>query len=86
MSWSVSAEGTPTEVEAEMVRQFGIPLAEKPQGISDDGERQTAATAREVVLQCLDTFGTDVKKVRVSANGYISGAGNAGRVSLTIEV
>ena len=71
MSWSVNAQGKPVEVKKYLEEQFSLPLAEKPLGLSDDGERETVKRVSETIYQCLDTFGPDVN-VSVSANGYIS--------------
>lgn len=70
MSWSVSTKGTVADVKAELSRQFEYPLADKPAGLSDDGERETVRLVRDMIGQCLDTFGPD-KTVTVSANGHI---------------
>ena len=68
MSWSVNATGTPAEVRGQLSEQFKGPLAEKPAGLSDDGERETVRRIHETIEQVLATFGPD-KKVSVSANG-----------------
>ena len=56
MSWSVSASGTPAEVRGQLSEQFKQPLAEKPAGLSDDGERQTVQQTHELIEQVLSTF------------------------------
>lgn len=71
MSWSVSASGKPLEVKAELDRQFAYPLADKPAGLDDDGERETVRLIAETLGQCLETYGPE-RKVSVSANGHIS--------------
>jgi hypothetical protein len=70
MSWSVSANGTPAEVRGQLSEQFKGPLAEKPAGLDDDGERETVRLIAEMIEQCLGTFAAE-KTVSVSANGYI---------------
>lgn len=42
MSWSVSANGKIADVRGQLSEQFKGPLAEKPAGLSNDGERVTA--------------------------------------------
>lgn len=71
MSWSVSATGTPAEVIGQLSEQFKGPLADKPAGLHDDGERETVQKVHELAEQILATFGAD-KKVTVTANGHIS--------------
>lgn len=90
MSWSVSATGKPAEVKAELHRQLASgPLAEKPAGLSDDGERETVRRIGETISQCVETFDPD-KGVSVSANGhmgfqnYDTKAGAYQNVSLSI--
>jgi hypothetical protein len=56
MSWSVSASGTPSEVRGRLSEQFKGPLAEKPAGLSDDGERDTVQRIADMIEQCLGTF------------------------------
>lgn len=70
MSWSVSAKGTPSEVEAELNRQFLYPLADAPAGLSDEGERVTVCKVLDLIRQCLGTFDAS-KIVSVSANGHM---------------
>jgi hypothetical protein len=70
MSWSVSASGTPSEVRGRLSEQFKGPLAEKPAGLSDDGERETVQRIAETIEQCLGTFGPE-NQVSVSANGHM---------------
>ena len=70
MSWSVSASGTPAEVRGQLSQQFKWPLAEKPAGLSDDGERETVRLLSEMIEQCLSTFGPE-RKVSVSASGHM---------------
>jgi hypothetical protein len=70
MSWSVSATGTPAEVRGQLSEQFKGPLAEKPAGLSDDGERETVRRIHETIEQVLTTFGPD-QKVSVSASGHM---------------
>jgi len=70
MSWSVSTKGTIAEVKTELDRQFQYPLADKPQGLEDEGERETVRQVRGMISQCLDTFGPD-KVVIVTAHGHI---------------
>jgi hypothetical protein len=53
MSWSVSASGTPAEVRGHLSEQFKGPLAEKPAGLSDNGERETVKLVHEVIEQVL---------------------------------
>lgn len=49
MSWSVSASGKPSEVRGQLSEQFKGPLAEKPAGLSDDGERETVQKVHELL-------------------------------------
>ena len=76
MSWSVSAKGTPAEVRGQLSEQFKGPLAEKPAGLNDDGERKTVQLVAEMIEQCLGTFASE-KTVSASANGHISFAAGA---------
>lgn len=91
MSWSASATGTPAEVRGLLSGQFKCPLADKPSGLSDDGERETVKRVHETIEQVLATFGPE-KKVSVSANGHMgfenwdTKAGAYQNVSLTINV
>ena len=71
MSWSVSASGTPAEVRGQLSEQFKGPLAEKPAGLNDDGERETVRLIAETIEQCLGTFAPE-KSVSVSASGHIA--------------
>ena len=50
--------------------QFKGPLAEKPAGLSDDGERETVMNIAEVLEQILATF-DPAKEVAVSAYGHM---------------
>jgi hypothetical protein len=70
MSWSVSYSGTPEAVRGALSEQFKGPLAEKPAGLSDDGERQTVQLVHELLEQILSTFSAD-KGVTVSASGHM---------------
>ncbi len=70
MSWSASASGRVPEVLAELSRQFSYPLAEKPAGLTDDGERETVRLVAAMIAQCLGTFDPE-RFVRVAANGHI---------------
>ena len=70
MSWSVSASGKPEDVKAELSRQFTAPLADKPAGLTDDGERETVRRISETITQCLETFDPE-KTVTVSAYGHM---------------
>ncbi len=70
MSWSVNATGTPAEVRGQLSEQFKGPLAEKPAGLSDDGERETVQRVQETIEQVLATF-DPANKVTVSANGHM---------------
>ncbi len=63
MSWSVNVRGQLSE-------QFKGPLAEKPAGLFDDGERKTVEMIRDSIDQCLATFGPD-KTANVSAFGHM---------------
>ena len=90
MSWSVSAFGTPAELRGILSEQFKGPLAEKPAGLSDDGERETVRRIHETIEQALATFGPD-HKLTVSANGSMgfdnwdTKAGAYQNLSLTIK-
>jgi hypothetical protein len=72
MSWSVSASGTPDDVMTEIHRQLKAgPLAHKPAGLSDDGERETVRHISETINQCLETFDPE-QSVSVAAHGNIA--------------
>jgi hypothetical protein len=68
MSWIVSASGTPSEVRGVLSEQFKGPLAEKPAGLSDDGERETVQRVHELIEQVLSTFGPE-RTLKVSELG-----------------
>ena len=70
MSWSVNASGNVADVRGQLSEQFKGPLAEKPAGLFDDGERKTVEMVRDSIDQCLSTFGPD-KTVNVSAFGHM---------------
>ena len=70
MSWSVNASGRIADVRGKLSEPFTGPLAEKPAGLADDGERKTVEMIRDSVDQCLSTFGAD-KNVNVSAFGHM---------------
>ncbi len=70
MSWSVSGVGKPADVIKDLAKQFDGPLAPKPAGLADDGERETVARIRDTISQCLETFDPE-KIVGVTANGYM---------------
>lgn len=70
MSWSVNANGNIADVRGKLSEQFKGPLAEKPAGLWDDGERKTVEMVRDSIDQCLSTFGAD-KTVNVSAFGHM---------------
>ena len=74
MSWSVNASGTPSEVRGTLSEQFKAPLADKPAGLSNDGERQSVQLVHELIEQVLSTFDPEIK-VGVSASGHM-GFGN----------
>lgn len=90
MSWSVSASGTPAEVRGQLSEQFKGPLAEKPAGLSDDGERETVQKIQELIEQITTTFDPE-KSLSVSAYGHMgfadweTKAGCYQQVSLTIN-
>jgi hypothetical protein len=90
MSWSVNASGTPAEVRGQLSQNFKGPLAEKPAGLSDDGERETVQRVHELLEQVLSTFGPE-KALKVSAcghmgfNNYDTKEGAYQSVSLTIS-
>ena len=70
MSWSVHAQGKPSEVIAALADQFKYPLADAPQGLADEGEKETVRLVSETITQCLGTFDPD-KTVNVNANGHM---------------
>jgi hypothetical protein len=70
MSWSVSAVGTPSEVRGFLSEQFKYPLADKPAGILDDGERDTVKQTADLLEQILSTFDAE-GKVAISASGHM---------------
>lgn len=90
MSWGVSASGTPAETKGQLSEQFKGPLADKPAGLSDDGERETVSRIQDMIEQCLGTFGPE-QKVSVSAYGHMGfqdwdkKKGGWQNVSLTIK-
>lgn len=69
MSWSVSASGHVEDVRELIKGQFLAPLADEPNGLADDGERETVKRAADMIDQCLATFTKD-KNVDVSASGH----------------
>ena len=70
MSWSVSASGKPADVAINLEGQFKAPLAASPAGLADDGERKTVEIIRDLLDQCLSTFGPE-RTVNVSAFGHM---------------
>jgi hypothetical protein len=78
MSWSVNESGKIADVRRKLSEQFKGPLAEKPAGLADDGERKTVEMIQDLIDQCLSTFGVD-KNVNVSAFGHM------GFVKVSIE-
>lgn len=90
MSWSVSASGTPAEVRGQLSEQFKGPLAEKPAGLSDDGERDTVQKVHELLEQVTTTYDQE-KHLSVSAFGHMgfadweSKAGAYQNVSISIN-
>ena len=90
MSWSVSGSGTPAEVRGQLSEQFKGPLAEKPAGLSDDGERETVMNIAEMFEQVLSTFDPG-NKVVITANGHMGfadwdkKAGCYQALSITVE-
>lgn len=70
MSWSVTASGRPSEVRGMLSEQWKGPLADKPAGLSDDGERETVRLLSEAIEQCVSTFG-EGRRVYVSAAGHM---------------
>lgn len=70
MSWSVNASGAIADVRGQLSEQFKYPLADKPAGLSDDGERVTVQQVSDLLEQILSTFDPE-KKVSISANGHM---------------
>lgn len=70
MSWSVSVSGKIADVRGRLSEQFKGPLAEKPAGLADDGERETVRLVSETIDQCLGTFDSE-RSVSVTANGHM---------------
>ena len=70
MSWSVSSSGTPAEARGQLLEQFKGPLAEKPAGLFDDGERVTVQQTSDLLEQILSTF-DPTRAVAVSAYGHM---------------
>jgi hypothetical protein len=70
MSWSVSASGTPSEVRGQLSEQFKGPLAAKPAGLSDDGERQSVRQVADLLEQISTTFDPE-GRLNVSASGHM---------------
>lgn len=78
MSWSAYASGKPAEVRGQLSEQFKGPLAEKPAGLFDDGERQTVqliANLLEQISATIDPKGT----MDVKAFGHMGSFGNEDR-------
>ncbi len=71
MSWSVSAKGIPQQVQEQLNAQFTYPLAPKPAGLVDDGERETVGRMASLIKQVLTTFDPKTE-VTVSANGHMA--------------
>ena len=72
MSWSVSASGTPDEVQISLNEQLKNPLAEAPNGLQEETEKQTVRLVQAAINQCLSTFGEDRKvTVIASASGHM---------------
>jgi hypothetical protein len=70
MSWSVSASGKPSEVRGHLSKEFKGPLAEKPAGLSDDGERQSVRQVADLLEQITTTFDPE-GQLTVSAVGHM---------------
>lgn len=70
MSWSVNANGTIAAARGQLSEQFKGPLAEKPAGLADDGERETVRLIQEAIDQCLSTFGSEIT-AHASASGHM---------------
>jgi hypothetical protein len=78
MSWSAYASGKPSEVRGQLSEQFKAPLAEKPAGLFDEGERQTVrliADLLEQISTTIDSEGT----MDVKAFGHMGSMGNEDR-------
>jgi hypothetical protein len=71
MSWSVSVTGTPQECKDILKEQFAYPLAEVPQGLPYEEEKETVRRVESLLDQCLDTFGP-TRIVTISASGHMS--------------
>ena len=70
MSWSVNASGVASEVRGQLSEQFKGPLAGKPAGLSDDGERETVQKVSELLEQITTTFDPE-RRIFVTANGHM---------------
>ena len=70
MSWSVNASGKPTEVRGQLSEQFKGPLAEKPAGLSDDGERESVKQVSDLLEQVSSTFDPE-GHLTVLASGHM---------------
>jgi hypothetical protein len=70
MSWSIYASGTPAEVRGQLSEQIKGPLAEKPAGLSDDGERETVKQVADLFEQITTTFDPE-NKLDVKAFGHM---------------
>ncbi len=70
MSWSASATGTPSEVQAELDRQLAWTLAEGTAGLTDAGEKETVRLTAVLIHQCLETFAPDTQVI-VTASGHM---------------
>ena len=70
MSWSVSSKGKPVDVVVSLRADFAGPLAPKPAGLTDDGQRETVDLVQKLIEQCLGTFDSE-KVVTVSAYGHM---------------
>jgi hypothetical protein len=82
MSWSVGHTGTSAEVRGKLSEQFKYPLAEKPKGLSDDGERKTVPLVHELLEQILTTVPSG-HKVNVTAYGHMASS-EGQQVNLTV--
>jgi hypothetical protein len=86
MSWSVRATGKVVEVQAEIEKQFKLPLADAPQGLIDEAEKQTVYLVSRLIDQCLRTF-DPAHLVTVSAHGHMGSSGGPGSYQrLTVEI